>query len=47
MFDHRFRGIWIEDWKCVYDVKTGTFSIPRDFADHNAKAIKYPQPKPD
>jgi hypothetical protein len=31
---------WIEDWHCVYDLKTGKFSVPPDFADHNAKAIK-------
>ena len=36
---------WIEDWHCVYDLKTGTFSVPPDFADHNAKAVTYPQPK--
>ena len=31
---------WIEGWRCVYDVKTGTFSVPNGFADNNAKAIK-------
>ncbi len=31
---------WIEGWRCVYDVKTGTFSAPKGFADNNAKAIK-------
>jgi hypothetical protein len=31
---------WIEDWECVYDLKTGKFSVPSDFADNNAKAIK-------
>ena len=36
---------WIEDWHCVYDLKTGRFSVPPDFADHNAKAITYPKPK--
>jgi hypothetical protein len=36
---------WIEDWHCVYDLKTGSFSVPADFADHNAKAITYPKPK--
>ena len=35
---------WVEGWRCVYDVKTGTFSIPRDFADHNAKTVKMPGP---
>lgn len=37
---------WIEDWHCVYDIKTGSFSVPPDFADHNAKAITAPGPKP-
>jgi hypothetical protein len=36
---------WIEDWHCVYDLKTGAFSVPPDFVDHNAKAVTYPQPK--
>jgi hypothetical protein len=36
---------WIEDWYCVYDMKTGAFSVPRDFAEHNAKAVTYPAPK--
>jgi hypothetical protein len=31
---------WIEGWRCVYDVKTGSFSVPKGFADNNAKAIK-------
>ena len=35
---------WIEDWHCVYDMKTGAFSEPADFDDNNAKAIKYPDP---
>jgi hypothetical protein len=38
---------WVEDWHCVYDLKTGSFSVPPDFADNNANAVKYPQPKPD
>jgi hypothetical protein len=33
---------WIEDWRCVFDTKTGQFSIPTDFADHNAKAVEFP-----
>jgi hypothetical protein len=36
---------WIEDWHCVYNLKTGVFSVPADFADHNAKAVTYPEPK--
>jgi hypothetical protein len=31
---------WIEAWRCVYDLKTGTFSVPPAFAEHNAKAFK-------
>jgi hypothetical protein len=38
-------GPWIEDWRCLYDLKTGAFSVPPDFADNNAKAVKYPQSK--
>jgi hypothetical protein len=33
---------WIEGWHCVYDLKTGTFSVPPDFAENNAKAVKTP-----
>jgi hypothetical protein len=33
---------WIEDWHCVYDLKTGAFSVPADFAETNAKAVQYP-----
>jgi hypothetical protein len=37
---------WVEDWHCVYyDLKTGTFSVPPDFAKNNAEAVKYPEPK--
>jgi hypothetical protein len=36
---------WIEDWHCVYDLKTGAFSVPPDFAENNAKAVKYPEIK--
>jgi hypothetical protein len=35
----------IEDWECVYDLKTGKFSVPSDFADNNAKAIKTALPE--
>ncbi|KRR09590.1 hypothetical protein CQ12_13985 [Bradyrhizobium jicamae] len=31
---------WVEGWRCVYDMKTGKFTVPPDFADHNAKAVK-------
>jgi hypothetical protein len=34
---------WIEGWHCVYDVKTGAFSVPPDFAENNTKAIKNPR----
>jgi len=33
---------WIEGWHCLYDLKTGTFSVPADFAENNAKAVKTP-----
>src|SRR4029079_3389867 len=36
---------WIEGWRCVYEVRTGEFSVPAVFAEHNAKARKYPKPK--
>jgi hypothetical protein len=36
---------WIEAWHCVYEVETGTFSVPPDFAEHNAKAVRHPEPK--
>jgi hypothetical protein len=36
---------WIEGWHCVYDLKTGAFSVPPDFAENNAKAVKMPEPK--
>jgi hypothetical protein len=33
---------WIEGWRCVYDLKNRKFSVPADFAEHNAKAVKSP-----
>jgi hypothetical protein len=36
---------WIEGWRCVYDLKTGKFFVPPEFADDNAKAVTYPKPK--
>jgi hypothetical protein len=36
-------GPWIEGWHCVYDLKTGAFSVPPDFAENNTKAVKYPR----
>jgi hypothetical protein len=33
---------WIEGWRCVYDLKTGTFSVPASFAENNARAVKSP-----
>jgi hypothetical protein len=35
---------WIEDWRCVYDLKTRTFLVPPDFAENNAKAVMAPRP---
>ena len=29
----------IRDWRCRYDLQTGTFDIPSDFTENNAKAI--------
>jgi hypothetical protein len=34
---------WVEGWRCVYDLKTGAFSVPPDFAKHNAEAVKRKQ----
>ncbi|WP_065756283.1 hypothetical protein [Bradyrhizobium paxllaeri] len=31
---------WVEGWRCVYDMKTGKFTVPPAFADHNATAVK-------
>jgi hypothetical protein len=31
---------WIEGWRCVYDLKTQAFSVPPDFTEHNAKAVR-------
>ena len=33
---------WIEGWRCLYELKTGTFTVPAAFAEHNAKAFKTP-----
>jgi hypothetical protein len=35
----------IEGWRCVYDLKTQAFSVPADFAENNAKAVRDPRPK--
>jgi len=37
---------YIRDWWCAYDLKTGTFTVPASFAEHNAKAYTTPRPKP-
>lgn len=37
---------WVEDWRCVYDLKTGTFSVPPSLAEHNEKARKIPGKDP-
>jgi hypothetical protein len=34
---------WIEGWRCLYELKTGTFTVPPAFAEHNAKAFKTPR----
>jgi hypothetical protein len=36
---------WIEGWRCVYDLKTGKFFVPPEFAENNAKAVTRPEPK--
>ena len=36
---------YIEDWWCAYDLKTGTFTVPAAFAEHNAKAFTTPRPR--
>jgi hypothetical protein len=36
---------YIEDWWCADDLKTGTFSVPAAFAEHNAKTFTTPRPK--
>lgn len=34
----------LRDWECRYDLQTGTFDVPKNFAANNAKAIA-PPPK--
>ncbi len=29
----------VRGWRCRYDLQTGKFDVPSDFAEHNAKAI--------
>lgn len=36
---------WIEGWRCVYDTKSGEFSVPDMFTANNALARKLPKPK--
>jgi hypothetical protein len=31
---------WVEGWRCVYDMKTGNFTVPPYFANYNAKTLK-------
>jgi hypothetical protein len=38
---------WIEGWRRVYELKTGTFSVPADFAENNAKVVKNPHSAPE
>jgi hypothetical protein len=45
MQDEEIKTPWIEGWHCVYDLKTGAFSVPPDFAENNAKAVKTPAPR--
>ena len=34
------RKVSMEGWHCLYDLQTGRFSVPSDFAGNNAQAIK-------
>ena len=36
---------WIEGWRGIYDLKTGTFSVPPDFAENNPRRSRRP-PRP-
>lgn len=29
----------VNDWRCRYDLQTGRFDVPKEFADNNAKAL--------
>jgi hypothetical protein len=29
----------VRGWRCRYDLQKGTFDVPPDFAENNAKAI--------
>ena len=29
----------VRDWRCRYDLQKGTFDVPAEFAEHNAKAL--------
>ncbi len=31
---------WIKGWHRVDDLKTGTFSVPRDFTENDAEAVR-------
>lgn len=35
---------WVEDWRCVYDTKTGQFSIPASFIENNTRTVTHPEP---
>jgi hypothetical protein len=35
-----------DGWRCIYDLKAGKFSVPPEFADNNAKAVKTRDPRP-
>jgi hypothetical protein len=36
---------WPDSRCCVYDMKTGTFSVPAEFAENNAEAFQVPGAK--
>jgi hypothetical protein len=31
--------LFVRGWRCRYDMQTGTFDVPPEFKEHNAKAI--------
>jgi hypothetical protein len=37
---------WIVGWQCIYDLKTGKFSVPHEFAEKNAKSVRKPGDPP-
>lgn len=43
-FDKHPKGVYLKglgDWRCRYDLKTGTFDVPAVFAKANAQALRW------